>query len=220
MGRPPGPSSPRPPVWGAGRGSLTYSARSAPDLNPGAVAARGMLPYREGTDGAPRGASASVLVLQLAGWSRGCAMPHQAQPAPQKALHLTLRERLDQVAAQAGASPAPGWSRELAGSLELLRATLLRHFRRDEDERLNAAFLGSFPRFELKLQDLLSEHGPLVDRLDSLRARAVDLPATDRKACLRLGRDVGIFLVELERHEVAERELLVTANCTDLGTGD
>jgi hypothetical protein len=147
-------------------------------------------------------------------------MPQQAQPAPEKALHLTLRERLEQVAATAGAPPLPGWSRELAGSLDLLRSTVYRHFRRDEDERLNAAFLGDFPHFELQLQDLLAEHGVLVDHLDALRARAVDLPASDRKACSRLGRDVGIFLVELERHEAAERALLVTANCTDLGSGD
>ena len=147
-------------------------------------------------------------------------MPHQAQPAPKMALHLTLRERLDNVASLASAVPTRGWSRDLAHGLDLLRVTVLRHFRRDEDERLNAAFLGAFPRFELQLQDLLSEHGVLIDRLDSLRARAVDLPAADEKAGRRLARDVGIFLVELERHEMAERELLVTAQCTDLGSGD
>lgn len=147
-------------------------------------------------------------------------MPHPAQPAPDTALHLTLRECLDEVACRAGAPPSPGWSRALAHGLDVMRVAVLRHFRRDEDERLNAAFLGAFPRFELQLQDLLSEHGVLIDRLDCLRARAVDLPRSDGKACLRLGRDVGIFLVELERHEAAERALLVTANCTDLGAGD
>ena len=147
-------------------------------------------------------------------------MPHQAQPAPEQALHLTLRERLEQVASRASAVPVRGWSRGLAEGLDLLRVTIHRHFRRDEDERLNAAFLGAFPRFELQLRDLLSEHGVLIDRLDSLRARAVDLPASDERACIRLGRDVGSFLVELARHEAAERDLLVTAQCTDLGAGD
>ncbi len=147
-------------------------------------------------------------------------MPHQAQQAPEKALYLTLRERLDQVASTASAAPVRGWSRHLAESLDLLRVTLPRHFRRDEDERLNAAFLGAFPRFEPQLQDLLSEHGVLIDRLDALRARAADLPGADERACSRLGRDVGSFLVKLERHEAAERDLVVSAQCTDLGAGD
>jgi len=147
-------------------------------------------------------------------------MPHQAQPAPEQALYLTLRERLDQVALMASAGPARGWSRHLAESLDLLRITLPRHFRRDEDERLNSAFLGAFPRFEPQLQDLLSEHGVLMDRLDALRTRAADLPGSDERACSRLGRDVGSFLVELERHEAAERDLVVSAQCTDLGAGD
>lgn len=147
-------------------------------------------------------------------------MSHQAQPAPDKALFLTLRERLEEVASRAAATPERGWCRSLADSLDLLSVTLRRHFRRDEDERLNAAFLGAFPRFEPQLQDLLSEHGVLLDRLDSLRARAVDLSGTDEKACRRLARDVGIFLVELERHEEAERSLLLVAQSTDLGDGD
>ena len=147
-------------------------------------------------------------------------MSHQAQPAPERALYLTLRARLDEVASRAAGVPGRGWSRALAESLDLLRVTLRRHFRRDEDERLNAAFLGAFPRFEPHLQDLLSEHGVLIDRLDSLRARAVDLPGNDERACQRLARDVGIFLVELNRHEEAERELLLVAQTTDLGAGD
>ena len=58
-------------------------------------------------------------------------MAHQAQPAPEQALHLTLRERLDEVASRATASPARGWSRNLSEGLDLLRVTINRHFRRD-----------------------------------------------------------------------------------------
>lgn len=147
-------------------------------------------------------------------------MIHQAQPAPDRALLLTLRERLDRTARLAAAPADNGWRRALSESLDQLRATLQRHFRRDEDERLNESFLEGFPRLEPQLRDLLSEHPLLMARLEALRSRAADVPRRDLPARCRLGSDVADFLLELERHEGAERDLILRAQTTDLGAGD
>ena len=147
-------------------------------------------------------------------------MDHQAQPALQVSPCMTLRERLDATARLAVRPGLEGWSHELGLSLDQLGNTLRGHFRRDEDERLNEAFLGTFPRFEPKLRDLLSEHGVLLDRLDSLRSRVRDLPGRDEPARHRLARDVGDFVTDLERHERKERSLVQDARRIDLGGGD
>lgn len=144
-------------------------------------------------------------------------MDHQAQPAPMPAPIMTLRERLDSTARLAARPELERWGERLEGSLSQLGETLRGHFRRDEDERLNEAFLGTFPRFEPKLRDLLSEHGVLLDRLEALRSRVRDLPGRDEPARRRLARDVGEFVIDLERHERAERAMLQDARRIDLG---
>jgi hypothetical protein len=147
-------------------------------------------------------------------------MALDATPSPGPAPHHQFVGCLDVVARRASAAAHPNWCRELAESLERLELALRPHFRHDEDEALNEAFLSTYPRLEPQLRDVLAEHALLLDRLEALRARARDLPRGDLGACRRLSRDVDGFVADLQRHESAERQLLLRAGTVDLGGGD
>ena len=125
--------------------------------------------------------------------------------------HRELREMLDAIEQTAELS-------QLVALLEELRTELRAHFVDEErgDGGLAEAVGTAAPRHLRRLEELLREHGRLLDGVDELIARGRTLM---NDAVRDLVRDARALSRQLKRHEARETGLLTDALYADIGGG-
>lgn len=110
-------------------------------------------------------------------------------------------------------------AREVLVHLTELRDTLKNHFAAEEDRGLLPESTTIDPQWTKKADHLLSQHGPLLERLNSVIA-TVPITNENPSAWSIAKGHFDEFRKELGRHETAEIELIQSACGESLGVGD
>jgi hemerythrin len=130
---------------------------------------------------------------------------------------MTIIKELGDRAAR-GADTGEHWSAEMAEILTRLRTVLHQHFVGEEEGAFATEFPVAFPHLAGRLEDILSEHRELMERVDHL-LRDVNEASEQATAeeVRRIRADVRGFIEAIRTHESAENSLLQEAYLEDVG---
>jgi hypothetical protein len=106
------------------------------------------------------------------------------------------------------------WTDRLCAWFRVAGPRIERHLRREESSELYTSFVDQFPRFGLRMKELLAEHGVIAENIRTARNLMTEGPTLDLIARLRE------VISSIKRHERAENEIVERAYWEDLGGVD
>jgi len=131
-----------------------------------------------------------------------------------------LRTYLEKDRPAVQASSAHTWATDLTGRLVEFQNSLFQHFRCEERSGVMDEMGQRFPRALPAINTLRTEHGRILQDLNSILSAAMTYSQGEIPENPHLRRWTGALLERLSHHESEETELMQSLIYRDLGQGD